>query len=118
MKIPYFPASLLIAASLCNSLAVAAETKPNFVVIFCDDLGYGDLSCFGHPSIATPELDRMANEGMRWTQFYSAAPVCTPSRAALLTGRLPRRETCGREQANPHALLGWIDAIEQFLSWR
>jgi arylsulfatase A len=91
MKIPYFPASLLIAASLCNSLAVAAETKPNFVVIFCDDLGYGDLSCFGHPSIATPELDRMANEGMRWTQFYSAAPVCTPSRAALLTGRLPLR---------------------------
>jgi arylsulfatase A-like enzyme len=61
------------------------------VVIFADDLGYGDLGCFGHPTIRTPNLDRMAAEGMKLTQFYSAAPVCTPSRAALLTGRLPIR---------------------------
>ncbi|HRX78608.1 MAG TPA: sulfatase [Pirellulaceae bacterium] len=65
--------------------------RPNFVVIFCDDLGYGDLACFGHPTIATPNLDRMAAEGMKFTQFYAAAPVCTPSRAALMTGRLPLR---------------------------
>ncbi|MEZ6133382.1 MAG: sulfatase [Pirellulaceae bacterium] len=80
-------------ALLTLPLTAAAQTatKPNFVVIFCDDLGYGDLSCFGHPSISTPQLDRMAAEGMRWTQFYSAAPVCTPSRAALMTGRLPLR---------------------------
>ncbi len=64
---------------------------PNVVVIFSDDLGYGDLGCFGHPTIRTPNLDRMAAEGMKLTQFYSAAPVCTPSRAALLTGRLPQR---------------------------
>ncbi|GIW98194.1 MAG: arylsulfatase [Pirellulaceae bacterium] len=70
---------------------VSAGQRPNFVVIFCDDLGYGDLRCYGHPSIATPRLDRMAQEGMRWVQFYAAAPVCTPSRAALLTGRLPLR---------------------------
>jgi len=72
----------------------AAEPKadlPNFVVIFADDLGYGDLGCFGHPTIRTPNLDRMAAEGMKLTQFYSAACVCTPSRAALLTGRLPVR---------------------------
>lgn len=69
----------------------AANPKPNFVVIFCDDLGYGDLGCFGHPTIKTPHLDRMANEGQRWTSFYVAASVCTPSRAGLITGRLPIR---------------------------
>ena len=69
----------------------AAEHKPNFVIIFADDLGYADLSCYGNPTIRTPHLDRMAAEGTRFTQFYSAASVCTPSRAALMTGRLPVR---------------------------
>jgi arylsulfatase len=69
----------------------AAPRKPNIVMIYADDLGYGDLGCYGHPTIRTPNLDRMAREGMRFTQWYSAAPVCTPSRAALLTGRYPVR---------------------------
>jgi arylsulfatase A len=68
-----------------------APLKPNFVVIFADDLGYGDLGAFGHPVFRTPNLDRLAAEGQRWTQFYVAASVCTPSRAALLTGRYPIR---------------------------
>ncbi len=65
--------------------------KPNFIVVFADDLGYGDLGVFGHPTILTPALDQLAFEGQKWTNFYVAAPVCTPSRAGLLTGRLPIR---------------------------
>ncbi|MCB8994226.1 MAG: sulfatase [Bacteroidales bacterium] len=67
------------------------QDKPNIIIIFADDLGYGDLSCYAHPTIYTPNLDQMAHEGMRFTQFYNAACVCTPSRAGLLTGRLPIR---------------------------
>ena len=69
----------------------AKHHEPNFVIIFCDDLGYGDLRSFGNPTIKTPHLDRMAEEGQKWTQFYSADPICTPSRAGLLTGRYPIR---------------------------
>jgi len=80
---------LLQAAT--TQAATRRATSPNFVILFADDLGYGDLGCYGHPTIRTPNLDRMAAEGMRFTDFYSAAPVCTPSRAALLTGRLAVR---------------------------
>ncbi len=71
--------------------SAAAEPLPNFVVILTDDQGYGDLGVQGHPTLRTPRLDRMAAEGQRWTDFYAAANVCTPSRAALLTGRWPVR---------------------------
>jgi arylsulfatase A-like enzyme len=82
-------AAVLLPAALTRS--VSAEDKPNFIVVFCDDLGYGDLSGFGHPTIATPHLDRLAAGGQKWTSFYAADNVCTPSRAGLLTGRLPLR---------------------------
>lgn len=79
------------------------NTKPtNFIIIFADDLGYGDLSSFGHPTIKTPHLDRMAAEGQKWTNFYAGASVCTPSRAALLTGRLPIRSGMS---SNKHRVL-------------
>lgn len=76
----------------------AEPTPPNVIVIYADDLGWGDLACYGHPSIRTPNLDRMASEGMRFTEFYSAAEVCTPSRAALLTGRYPVRNGMCHDQ--------------------
>lgn len=76
------------AAGACSAgLLHAARRRQNFVLIYADDLGYGDLGCYGHPTIRTPNLDRMAAEGVKFMQWYSAAPLCTPSRAALLTGR-------------------------------
>lgn len=81
---------VLLAGVLC---ATAAENvaRPNIVVLLCDDLGYGDLGCYGHPAIRTPNLDRLAGEGVKFTHCYSASPVCSPSRAGLMTGRTPNR---------------------------
>lgn len=82
---------VLSVVALSGNPSRGAERSPNIIIIFCDDLGWGDLACYGNPTIRTPNLDRMAMEGQRWTQFYVAAPVCTPSRAALMTGRYPIR---------------------------
>ena len=81
----------LFAACSSPSEAPTDPQRPNVVLIFADDLGYGDLSCYGHPTIQTPRLDRLASEGIKLTSFYTAAAVCTPSRAGLLTGRYPLR---------------------------
>ena len=87
---------ILAALTLLLSLAETGpaqtgKNKPNIVVVLCDDLGYGDLECYGHPHIKTPHLNTFASEGIRFTNFYSAAPVCSPSRVGLLTGRSPNR---------------------------
>lgn len=87
---------LLLAFLLTASMAPAAQ--PNVIVILADDLGYGDLSCYGHKVFRTPRIDRMAAEGARFTQFNTPAPFCAPTRSALLTGRYPFR--CGMTQ-NP-----------------
>ncbi len=94
-----FPiASLRSTSAICFAwivfaldAAVVGAAQPNIVIIYADDLGYGDLGCYGSPVIRTPNLDRMASEGLRFTDFYSGAEVCTPSRTALLTGRYPLR---------------------------
>ena len=86
-----------MAAIACMPLSVAvtcAESvsrPPNFIVIFCDDLGHGDLGCYGSTRNRTPRIDSLAKDGRRFTKFYSSSPVCTPSRASLMTGCYPRR---------------------------
>src|SRR5215475_12774032 len=77
---------LTVAASMGPSVTPITQRPPNFVVIFMDDMGYADIGSFGAKGYTTPNLDRMAREGMRLTRFYAAQAVCTASRAALLTG--------------------------------
>ncbi|XP_017261445.1 arylsulfatase A [Kryptolebias marmoratus] len=80
-----------VACLLLCMFGACSASKPNFVVLFADDLGFGDLGCYGHPSSLTPNLDRLAAAGLRFTDFYSTSPVCSPSRASLLTGRYQTR---------------------------
>ena len=85
------------AASLINS-PVSAAGRPNILFILADDMGWGDLSCYGRPDYKTPNLDALARQGVRFTQAYSAAPVCTPTRVGFHTGRYPARLPVGLEE--------------------
>src|SRR5687767_12468289 len=92
-----------ILTGLCIALLTAAfardaragqepgQKRPNVLLILIDDMGYRDLSCFGGNRVQTPEIDRLAKEGMRFNQFYVASPICSPSRVALTTGQYPNR---------------------------
>lgn len=95
MRHLYRKKTIALAAALCAlglaSYAQRPTPPPNIIVILADDLGYGDLGCYGHPLIKTPQLDKMASEGLRLTSFYAASSTCTPSRAGFLTGRYPIR---------------------------
>ena len=95
MEIKAFKLKGVVALFLmCFSVPENGYTQneqPNIVVFLCDDLGYGDLSSYGHPFIETPNIDQLALEGIKLTNFYAAAPVCSPSRVGLLTGRSPNR---------------------------
>ncbi|MCP4374901.1 MAG: sulfatase [bacterium] len=91
LKTTVIGGAALVATSGRYAVAAKPKEKPNFIIIFIDDQGYQDLGCFGSPNIKTPNIDQMAKDGMRFTDFYSAASVCTPSRAALLTGCYPER---------------------------
>lgn len=83
---------VLLGFSCGEKQAVSTVSDlPNIVFIFADDLGYGDIGTFGATDIATPNIDRIAAEGIKFTSFLSASPVCSPSRAGLLTGRMPQR---------------------------
>jgi arylsulfatase A-like enzyme len=102
---------LLLGALLAIVPAAAQETPPNFVILFADDLGINDLGCFGRKDQNTPNLDKLAAEGARFTQAYAAASVCSPSRAGLLTGQSPARLKIttflpGRSDRASHRVLG------------
>ena len=82
---------IITVVAVLAVLPLVDLAQPNIVLLLADDLGYGDLTVYGHPTSSTPNLQTMANEGMVLTQFYSASPLCSPSRAALLTGRYQTR---------------------------
>ena len=103
--------SVLVGTSACSKPSTSkplrqAQDKPNFIIIFTDDQGYQDLSCFGSEAIHTPHIDQMAAEGRKFTAFYTASPVCTPSRAALLTGCYPKRIEMARSVIFPEQNAG------------
>ena len=94
------------------------ENQPNLIIMNMDDMGWGDLGVMGHPAKETPNLDRMASEGILFTEFYTSAAICSPSRASLLTGRLPLRNGFyqntypGRNAYTPQEITGGIQEEE------
>ena len=96
---------LVLGAFVWTGCSLLQEARPNFILIFADDLGYGDLASYGSTQHRTPRLDRMAAEGRRFTSFYVSASVCTPSRAALLTGSYPRRVTLHKDLETNRSVL-------------
>jgi len=87
----FIPLMFFFAGVTCVATAQEKPVQPNFVIFMADDMGYGDLACYGHPINKTPNLDRLASEGMRFTDCHSGGVTCSPSRAAILTGRTPFR---------------------------
>ena len=85
-------------AATSQSLFADAPDRPNILFILADDLGYGDLSCYGRPDYQTPVLDKLARDGIKFTDNYAAAPICTPTRCAYITGRYPQRLPVGLEE--------------------
>lgn len=94
---------LLAPCVLCTRETLAA-TQPNFVIIFCDDLGYSDIGCFGSKLHRTPNIDQMASEGTKFTSFYVTSGVCSPSRSSLMTGCYPRRVNLHQDHAGQWVL--------------
>ena len=81
----------VLASACCSESTAGAERQPNVIIIYTDDQGSLDMGCYGSHDLKTPHMDALADRGIRFTQFYASAPVCSPSRAGLLTGRYPVR---------------------------
>ncbi len=105
----------IVTAMIVGTLCLAgAPERPNLVLVLADDLGWGDVACFGHPWIPTPNLDRLAAEGRRFQQFYVNSPVCSPARCAILTGQYPQRwritsYLASRAENLARGMADWLD---------
>lgn len=107
-------ATLLGFAAWAQLSAAERDRPPNFVIVFIDDMGWGDFSCFGNEDVETQNVDRLAKEGLRFEQFYVASPICSPSRTALLTGQYPQRWRIGsyladRKLNENRGIAQWLD---------
>ncbi|MDP7205461.1 MAG: sulfatase-like hydrolase/transferase, partial [Pirellulaceae bacterium] len=94
---------------------------PNIIVIFIDDMGWGDFSCFGNQDAQTPQIDRLAREGIRFEQFYVNSPICSPSRVAISTGTYPQRWRItsylnNRTSNNRRGMAQWLDPAAPMLA--
>ncbi|WP_296453636.1 sulfatase-like hydrolase/transferase, partial [Rubinisphaera sp.] len=105
---------VLVVSLLIPLNSIIAESQPNVVLIFIDDMGWEDFSCFGNRDATTEHIDRMANEGIRFEQFYVNSPICSPSRAAITTGQYPQRwkinsYLASRELNKTRGVANWLD---------
>jgi len=111
----YLFVALVVSLAWCGAIHTQAAAKqPNIVMVFIDDLGWGDFSCFGNEQAETPTIDRLAAEGVRFTQFYVNSPICSPSRVAITTGHYPQRWKVGsylahRNENKRRGIAQWLD---------
>ncbi|KAI8522096.1 hypothetical protein Bbelb_018500 [Branchiostoma belcheri] len=107
----------LLCLLLCSSVTSKQDDRPNFLLFMVDDMGYGDVGCFGNDTIRTPNIDRIASEGAKLTQHLAAASMCSPSRAAFLTGRYPVRSVSdGRSECTPPPPLTYPSLLQSRVS--
>ena len=104
----------VLALTVLVPQTLGAAEQPNLVIVFIDDIGWGDFSCFGNDDAATPPIDRLASEGVRFDQFYLNSPICSPSRTAISTGQYPRRWRItsflnNRENNEQRGMAQWLD---------
>ena len=109
MKITKLPLAWTVTVLLLLP-ATRLSARPNFVFIFADDLGWGDLGCYGNTRLKTPHLDKMAEDGLLVTNFYVANPVCSPSRTAVMTGLVPGKTPYSQASCESRSECGQKDA--------
>jgi len=107
-------APILLLSLCCTPTPAADAPRPNLLFIFIDDMGYGDLSCTGNRDVKTPHIDRLASQGVRFTQFYVASPICSPSRVGITTGQYPARQLihsflAGSKRNRARGMRNWLD---------